>query len=1503
MLEGGKSTNIGLKALPTAFLLETLESIIANAGKVFRRHGELLFVLRKRAISAAVGILSAKQPFNVCVRAIRLLSLLIRNHLDALEEDGEMILSLLIYLLDPDSGPSWKRILSMEVFKAIFADLRLVRLIYTKFDLVERRKDILRDLMGALVRIASEKPALTGLSHQSTVPRKRGITPDANDEQASIEAMGVAGIVGSAVSAEANVTGISVQWSVPKTPCIDQLDKSEPASMPDTYVYSLLLGLLGSFSDALTRFIMPLSVPREARSRSVQVQSSHERQDSEDGEAAVSQRTDFDASTKRKQILLLNPLELISHPQIENIKAVASMLMTCWPAFLATSSIFLYAALDAEHYHGLIRSLQKFTQVSGVLRLDTPRDALLTALGKAAVPADAIDRIPQTPMESDNTNERQFGVSSPTILSPTSEKGPPFEDPPATLNTRNLLCLRALLNLGIALGPTMTVNAWSIVLSTLQQSELVIKLSIEVKRHKAILPNGNAENEDILKTNLGGEIIAVQTATKKLFTSTTDYPSESFLRLLDALCGLVNDQTIREDAPAPAPGPSLSVTPNKRTHRAQRSISMTIAVNKYPGEQYIFLLDKLPVLLGTNKARLATEDPQKSGWLTMSSTLLMFLHDASLDSTVRLRSADLLNQMAIEALASSNVEEARSKAEIQKRALSLLQSELGRINKSSMHTKDQILGQLHERVLTALETIVQTSGEDMVAGWNIAFAIINSVFVVKANAAEDNHFTPHPQGAPIELVRASFRSIQLLGSDYLDRLPSPCLLAYVVALHDFGAQTEDLNIALTGTTSFWSLIEFLREHMNGPPHVVEKDALIEQASSKDVEVASNALWIIAMRHLAEMALDERGDVRNTAGKLLLRIFESYASTMSVEMWYECSQTIFLRLLNARVSDESRKTAPWITSSISLLEGFIKLLVGHIETLSNSSLIHSILNETLQTLGQLLKANHLTMDRSVFDSASLLINTMAAHAIVTEEAFRSIWVLWASYAQSLPEGLEPNSMTEQESNRAALTSYAECLLVLCQTRGRFNGIIDPSVAVSALEKVVFGSRHPLYTTDVTQASAEQEKVLKLLELLFPMFQQQSEQYLRTLIKIIKGSRPTESKERDAKSRPTSKAPSMVAVSGGAIKLLSSGFTQRMSMASGIGDSVVFEALQCLRDIIACTNARDALGEPSLWRTATIAAGEIVQHLVNVALESKEKQAAELNNLAIHLVAITKAILEASPKDVAQSAVAIANEEFDITSFAKIQSAVLPLLSSKGISNDVRQSYMAVLFRLSLLFEGFPEDLPETIETEPLSELLKIRNGYIDISQAVPRPRIAYVALDTLFSLVAGKDSALPIQPQPSLSTTTGKAVSYERTSLAKAASPYLILRSAIPLKAFIADQPLRGLMPIPPAVTKEIASIIEKYIALESLDQTIPPLTPASGNAPVVATPRGKAHLPHLHPLVLEFWSVLKRLPIGNGMIRGGSQVLRDVVDKWTRDAAPFTAEAVGLEVERDEWWK
>ena len=88
----------------------------------------------------------------------------------------------------------------------------------------------------------------------------------------------------------------------------------------------------------------------------------------------------------KKNPVPLNPLTLEDHPLYEGIKTCAAIIDKCWPAILATCSTFLYAALDADYYHGLVRSFQKFTHVAGLFRLSTPRDAFLTTLGKAAVP-------------------------------------------------------------------------------------------------------------------------------------------------------------------------------------------------------------------------------------------------------------------------------------------------------------------------------------------------------------------------------------------------------------------------------------------------------------------------------------------------------------------------------------------------------------------------------------------------------------------------------------------------------------------------------------------------------------------------------------------------------------------------------------------------------------------------------------------------------------------------------------------------------------------------------------------------------------------------------------------------------------------------------------------------------------------------------------------------------------------------------------------------------------
>lgn len=1530
MLEGGRSEHIGSKILPPKFVLEVLESVVANSNKVFRRHLELIHIVRKRAISAIVRILSERQPFDTCVRAMRLLSLLVRNHLDALEEDGEMVLSFMIYLLEPDSGPIWKRILSMEAWKSIYADFKVMRSVFTNFDAVKGRRNILQDHMGAMVRIASEKPGVIGLGHQSTVPQRRSGTVDANDEQASIEALGVAGIVGGAVSAEATVTGISVEWSIPRMPFLEQLDKQSPPAVPETYIFSLVLGLLGIFSENITRFIMPLSVPKEIRNRKSHSSASEDIPETEHSNGPSPSRSSATVSVRRRQVILMNPLEQESHAQWENVKATASLIDACWPAYLASSSTFFYAALDGDHYHGLVRAFQKLTQVSGVMRLNTPRDALLTTLGKAAVPADTFDLAPPPTPKHElgpaGLNGSAAGVSSPGLLSPTTEMPrPSFDTSNATLTTRNLLCLRALLNLGIALGPTLNVAAWTILLSTLQQAELVIKVSLDAKRRRASGGHGNVDDEDKLQTNLGVEITAVQTAANKMFSATIDYPSESFLQLLESLCGMARDTSALQDHVRNLPPstseygfPQMPARPSRR-HQPTRSVSTVVSMDKESDQELQFVLEKLPTVVASNKDRLALEAPEESGWNIISQVLRKVVQDTDLATEGRFRGADLLGKISLVTLTLSNTADVKAKADIQRRGLSLLHSQLRprELVHEMPQGKQSTEKVLHENVLRSLENILAASGEQVIAGWNLVFDVINSIFVLEQDRIVGHgtaDFDPHPTGAAVELVRASFQSVQLLGSDFLDRLPPSCISAYIVALHDFGAQTDDLNIALTSTTLFLSVINFLREHMDGPPRIVDRTCLSEHACSKEINVAANALWILAINHLAELALDHRDDIRNAATKLLLGVFENDASSLSAEMWQDCYESIFLRLLNEpyEIEKERQHMEPWVESSIILLEGLIRMLTEQLESLKGSDSLGAIFNGVYASFERLVKTKSLKMDTCVFTSSNSLLTAMGQKGLVTESRLRTAWDLWSSKGRMI---ISESSSTSMEPNQTALTTYIDCLLQICNLSKSYSDLIDPAVALITCEVVIFRSRHPLYTSDVSRIFPEQEKVLEALNFLYPQFTEHRGEYFRSLLKFVEGPDLTAWVETTVQVKAKCKRPSLVAFSGAVLAFVGKCFGNSDLDAATLTDWAVVEILDCIHDTILCVKGREVNGDPPLWQSATDTSISLIQHLVPIAIKhEKDYDSGIVNKFADQSTKIINAVLQQSPAEHLKhgpvpEVTLKSNEKFDIMAVDQLHKSIVPLLSSDVVDDSIRNSFAEAYFKNSLLFLPFLGDLSAQSDRKLLSRLYNIRNGCIDPPILVSRPEMSYMALRILFSLTAGRDTGrqdLDTAPPNTASTY----IPFDCQNLSKAAATYLILRCALPIKSFVADQPLRGLMPVPHNVKQELEYVINNYIDLDSIDDAIPPITSdddeiltkkddssTSALTPVASRSRkGKHHLAHLHPLMLELWSVVKRLGHDN-------EGLKNVIDRWMREAAMFCGGAADVKIKRNEWWK
>lgn len=801
MTDGQKPKFLPAVNLVQNYGLELLESILANHADTIMAHPEQIHVLRLRLMPLIVNILSEKSSFPSTVRTMRLLRLVVSRLLFALAPECEMVLSLLNHMLDPDAAALWKRALCLEVFRGIHADPTLVRSVYAHFDEAEEQRNIIRDHLGSLVRLASEKPAVIGLGQQSSIPIST--TPDdTSDEQAAIQAGGLIGIgaIGAIpIDNNTNRPGISSQWSTIRIPCIDQLDKSEPPTLPVTYIYSLALTCITTFSEGLARFLLPFTVPTENKAKRKQPTL----KDVAAGSQAESKAERTHSFGGRR--MPINPLTLKDHVLYSQISTSGQMVERCWPALLAASSTYLNATLDADNYHALIRSFQKFTQIAGLLDLATPRDAFLTTLGKSAVPP------MNTTVASPQTNGQEFvslageltdserGSSSVTNIRPRQpSKSSDLSLP--TLNTRHLLCLRALMNLGIALGPVLQ-QSWTIILETLQHADLMISLAAPGRRRQNRRSTGGPEKDSVSDIGDGAddlrlEITAAETAASRLFESTADLPNKAFMDFLKCICPLLPAGEGSSEG-APIDG-MLNAKPAARKHQKVRSVSGVAMDANVAGHSSGFVLDKIDDAVQNNVVRLLQPETTETGWDFLLEKLTGVLKNTTFPSDVRIKAAKALNDLVVIVAVSEEDLTSEERDAVRGRSLEALANEvscLGVSGSQSTRNSQSCEIEIHRISLEGLRSILEHCGDSLEIGWTSVLAIINSIFTtpVSDHTTDATSLRPRSQ----KLVSPAFGSLQLICSDFLSSVPPSHILALLDTLHSFSAQDQDLNISLT----------------------------------------------------------------------------------------------------------------------------------------------------------------------------------------------------------------------------------------------------------------------------------------------------------------------------------------------------------------------------------------------------------------------------------------------------------------------------------------------------------------------------------------------------------------------------------------------------------------------------------------------------------------------------------------------------------------------------------
>lgn len=795
MTEGQRPQFLAAGSLSQNFGFELIESVLSNYADTTMAHPEQIHVLRLYLMPLILKIIADKAPFATTIRVMRLLQLIISRLLFALAPECGNALSLLNRTVEMDTSQPWKRALAMEVFRDLHADPTLMRSVYEHYDEDDQRKDIIRDHLASLVRLASEKPNIIGLGQQSSMSVRK---KDDWGDQAALQAGGIVGTIGAAINIpESEASGISTQWSMPRTPYLELLDKTEPPNLPATYLYALAVTCISNFSDGLGKFLLPFTSPKENKSKK-QDRSTEEIDNSHMIPPEATKPPSGRRSFKAKKVPV-NPLSLENHVLYRQIQTSAHMVDKCWPALLATSSTFLNATMDSDFFHALIRSFQKFTQVAGLLGLATPRDAFLTTLAKHSLPIGRNMALMMRP----SLDQLELNENSDAESSPTPSKRSSIDLGSIAMTPRNLLCLRALLNLGIALGPLLQ-SSWSIILETLQQADFMLPKSSKRRLRTARQSSQTASSQVVLEESKNGEdfgleILAADTAASRMIESSADLPDEAFLEFVKCLSSLMRNVP-SEDVATDEPRDGL-LSPQTPVKKHQRVPSLSTTTNEGFGLQGdIFVLEKLDHVLRCNTNRLI--NTESGACLTfLIKHLETSLSDHASKSVVRVQAAETMNDLVV--MVATSKESTLEEQDILRQQMfsAILTSISALYTKVRLRSKDtqNCDVEIHRILLEALRSILEHCGDSLQGGWDTVFATITSAFDRSTTGEEELPLSRFRTKSP-QLVRSSYGSLQLICSDFLNHVPLACLSMLLDTLYMFSSQAQDLNISLTVST-------------------------------------------------------------------------------------------------------------------------------------------------------------------------------------------------------------------------------------------------------------------------------------------------------------------------------------------------------------------------------------------------------------------------------------------------------------------------------------------------------------------------------------------------------------------------------------------------------------------------------------------------------------------------------------------------------------------------------
>lgn len=714
---------------------------------------------------------------------------------------------------------AWLRVLSLEILRGLCSDFDLLRKIHGQSSqdgrdrvsapsspdnerpALEQRSNssnkesMLSDLISALNRMASERPAALG----SGSAVLSGVAVESGAGEYSVAGV-VDGIVGMAHQAASSVgvtpTGqpgiLSTSLASVKVQLIDQLDKAEAPAIPDTYTALLSLQCIVAVSDGFASNTLPAYTTLMAHRMPV-----------EPGQNLTSPPA----------------LDLAScppEPAYDALRTVQDMADASWPALLAILSFFLTVNVDHDLFTYSLNAFQNFATVCGVLGLETPRDAFLTNLCKFAVPATVVAAMVSTESAA---SSRQQPVSLLSVGTEALGLTASSQAQTMTLSTRNLLCLKSLLGVAQALAGAMG-STWIQIFDTMQNVEYVLQASglrsQSRKRHTSSAyssagpvthqspskvmntagGHGHGASNQSASSDISAEKIqrcmpteadedAARQRISRFFEISRHLDQKALLWFVSSLCRLDEQMISYDKSPLQNAG-SGDVSDLKRNGpnliRTLRSGEKSFAIAKL-GEVFTHKVSQLVCQLPDDV------------WDAILNHLLWVQQCQSASSTVRTQAASVFDNAilsAVDEISSSN--NLDWQLVVHKHTIHALSKQATPL---ANETTSDI--SIRKAALEALFRILEGQGHSLQYGWPTIFEMLQSAIpptsIASSSPNVDSESVTANKGG--YLVKIAFSSLQIACSDFLAGFSEEELELCISTLSAFSRQTEDINIALT----------------------------------------------------------------------------------------------------------------------------------------------------------------------------------------------------------------------------------------------------------------------------------------------------------------------------------------------------------------------------------------------------------------------------------------------------------------------------------------------------------------------------------------------------------------------------------------------------------------------------------------------------------------------------------------------------------------------------------